>query len=247
MRIQKISFPKQQALCVFPEQRSDLAQAVSELQLEKGGPVIVLIGGDVEKQHALVTAKAVQTVSMLAEDMKALVICGGTDMGVMAGIGTARWKNHCKFPLVGIAPEELTTWPGGPRSEKFLWWGKQRWQLEPHHSHFILVPGSRFGDETPWIVETAALLSKGHSSVTILINGGEVSRREVEASLEQGRPVIALRRTGRLADELAQQPDRHKLITVVPADSAQRIIEAVQSALLVREGSVLSKPTISTS
>jgi hypothetical protein len=237
MRIQKISFPNQQALCVFPEQRSDLAQAVAELQLENDGPVIVLIGGDIEKQHAMVTAKAVQTVSMLAEDMKALVICGGTDMGVMAEIGRARWKNQCKFPLVGIAPEGLTAWPGGPRSEKFLWWGKERWQLEPHHSHFILVPGSQFGDEAPWIIEAATLLSKGHSSVTILINGGEVSRREVELSLEHGRPVVALRRTGRLADELAQQPDRHKLITVVPADSAQRIVEVVQSALSVRERS----------
>jgi hypothetical protein len=247
MRIQKISFPNQQALCVFPEKQSDLAQAVTELKLEEGRPVIVLIGGDIEKQHAMVTAKAIQTVSMLAEDMKALIISGGTDMGVMAEIGRARWKNHCKFPLMGITLEELAAWPGSPRSTKFLGWGKQRWQLEPHHSHFILVPGSQFGDEAPWIVEAATLLSKGHSSVTILINGGEISRKEVELSLEHDRPVIALRRTGRLADELAQQPNRHELVTVVPADSAQRIVEAVQSALSVRERSVLSKSTIRTS
>ena len=137
-------------------------------------------------------------------------------MGVMAEIGQIRWQNGYKFPLVGIAPEELVTWPGGPRSTKFLWWGKQRWQLEPHYSHFILVPGSQFGDESPWIVDTATILSKGHQSVTILINGGEVSRKDIELSLENGRPVIALSRTGRLADELARQPNRHKLITVFP-------------------------------
>jgi hypothetical protein len=45
MRIQKISFPNQQALCVFPEQRSNLAQAIPELHLEEDGPVTVLIGG----------------------------------------------------------------------------------------------------------------------------------------------------------------------------------------------------------
>ena len=137
-------------------------------------------------------------------------------MGVMAEIGQIRARNGYKFPLVGITPEELVTWPGGPRSTKFLWWGKQLWQLEPHYSHFILVPGSEFGDESPWIVDTATLLSKDQRSVTILINGGEVSRKDIELSLENGRPVIALSRTGRLADELARQPERNKLITRTP-------------------------------
>ena len=52
-------------------------------------------------------------------------------MGVMAEIGQMRLKNHYKFPLVGIAPEELVTWPDGPQGTKFLWMGKKRWQLEP--------------------------------------------------------------------------------------------------------------------
>ena len=66
---------------------------------------------------------------------------------------------------------------------------KKRWQLEPHYSHFILVPGSQFGDESAWIVDTATL-SKGNRSVTILINGGEISRKDIELSLEHSRPVI---------------------------------------------------------
>src|SRR5687768_7792538 len=109
--------------------------------------------------------------------------------------------------------------------------GKQRWQLEAHYSHFILVPGSQFGDESPWIVDTATLLSKEHRSVTILISGGEVSRKDIELSLEKGRPVIALSRTGRLADELARQPERNTLITVIPVHAEQRIGEAIQAAL----------------
>ena len=141
MRTQKIDFPNQLALCVFPDQRSDLEQAISELQLADNYPVIVLIGGGIDEQQAKVTRQAIQTVSRIAEDMKAAVICGGTDMGVMAEIGQVRWQNGYKFPLIGIAPEELVTWPGGPRSTKFLWWGKQRWALAPHYSHFILVPG----------------------------------------------------------------------------------------------------------
>ena len=158
-------------------------------------------------------------------------------MGVMAEIGQVRGLNHYKFPLVGIAPEELVAWPGGPRSTKFLWWGKKRWQLESHFSHFILVPGSQFGDESPWIVDTATILSKDHRSVTILINGGEVSRKDIQLSLENGRPVIVLSRTGRLADELARQPERNNLITILPVNAVQSIAEAVQAALSIKERS----------
>ena len=246
MRTQKIYFPDRQTLCVFPNERSNLGQAISELRLDSGYPVIVLIGGGIDEQEAAVTRRAIQTLANIAEDMNAAVICGGTDMGVMAEIGQIRWQNHYKFPLVGITLEELVTWPGGPRSTKFLWWGKQRWQLESHYPHFILVPGSQFGDESPWIVDTATILSKGHQCVTVLINGGEVSRKDIELSLENDRPVIALSRTGRLADELAGQPNRHKLITIVPANVEPLIVDVVQAALSVNERIVLPQFLFST-
>jgi hypothetical protein len=246
MRTQKIDFPNQSALCVFPDQRSELEQAISELQLVDNYPVIVLIGGGIDEPQAKVTRQAVQTISRIAEDMSAAVICGGTDMGVMAEIGRVRWQNGYKFPLIGIAPEALVTWTEGPRSTKLLWWGTQRWALAPYYSHFILVPGDQFGDESPWIVDTATVLSQGHKSVTILVNGGEVSRKDINLSLELARPVIALSRTGRLADELSRQPNRNKLITVVPANAEQRIVEIVQAVLSVNDRIVLPQPLVST-
>ena len=235
MRTQTVYFPHRQARCVFPADRSELEQATSELHLRGRYPVIVLIGGEIDEQQADTTKRAIQTIAKTAEAINAVVICGGTDMGVMAEIGQIRGLNHYKFPLVGIAPEELVTWPGSPRSTKFLWWGKQRWQLEHHHSHFILVPGSQFGDEFPWIVDTASLLSKDHRSVTILISGGEVSRKDIQLSLDNGRPVIVLSRTGRLADELARQPERNNLITVLPANAVQSLAEVVQATLSIKE------------
>jgi hypothetical protein len=241
MHTQIINFPNRKTLCVFPDEPSNLGQAISELKLENNYPVIVLIGGDIDKEQAVVTQQAVQTISRIAEDMKALVICGGTDMGVMAEIGQTRSQHGYKFPLVGVAPADLVTWPDGPHSTNFLWWGKKHWQLEPHYSHFILVPGSKFGDESPWIVDAATILSKGHHAVTVLINGGEVSRKDIGLSLEHGRSVIVLSRTGRLADEIARQPNRHKLITVVPANIEQRIVEVVQAALSINERVVLPK------
>lgn len=237
MRTQKINLPDRQTLCVFPAERSNLAQATSELGLKGSYPVIVLIGGEIDEQQADVTRRAIQAISKLAEDLNAVVICRGTDMGIMAEIGQIRSGNGYKFPLVGVTPEELVTWPGGPHSGKFFGWGEKRRQLEPHYSHFILVPGNQFGDEAPWIVDTATLLSKEHQSVTILISGEEGSRKDIELSLEIGRPVIALSRTGRLADNLAREPERDKLIMIIPANAEQRIVEAIQAALSIDERS----------
>ena len=163
--------------------------------------------------------------------MNALVVCRGTDMGIMAEIGQIHSKRGYTFPLVGIAPEELVTWKDGPASTKKLWWGKQRWQLEPHYTHFILVPGSEFGDESLWIVAAASLLSKNHRSVTVLINGGDESRKDIDLSLKDERPIIALSRTGRLADELSRSPSRNQMISIAPANADQRILDLIQAAL----------------
>lgn len=238
MRTQTIDFGTRKTLCVFPEERSDLAQAISEFHLESNYPVIVLIGGAIKERDAKATERAIQTITKLAQEMNMLVICGGTDMGVMAEIGQIRSQSGYTFPLIGITLEELVTWPQGPKSTKFLWWGTQRWQLEPHYSHFILVPGHEFGDESAWIVDAATILSKENKSVTILINGGEISRKDIQLSLEIGRPVIALSRTGRLADEISRDFDRNKLITVVSANAEEQIINVVQAILSVKERSV---------
>lgn len=239
MRTEVINFQDQQTLCAFPTDRSELAQAVSELGLHDHSPVIVLIGGGIDAAQADTIRRAVVCIATAAETQNAILICGGTDMGVMAEIGQVRLQKKFKFPLLGIAPEQLVTWPGGPHSGKFLGWGEKRWQMEPHYSHFILVPGDQFGDESAWIIDAATTLSKEHASVTVLIGGGEISAKDIDLSLAMGRPVLALSRTGRLADELSRQPNRHKLIAVIPANAEQRITEAVQTALL---GTTVAKP-----
>jgi len=235
MRTQIIDFPDRKTLCIFPEEHSNLEQALSELHLEGGYPVIVLIGGAIEELQAKATLRAIQAITKLAQEMNILVICGGTDMGVMAAIGQVRSQNGYTFPLIGITLEDLVAWPDGPQSTKFLWWGIKRWQLEPHYPYFILVPGNHFGDESSWIVDAATMFSKGFQSVTILINGGEISRKDIQLSLEAGRKVIALSRTGRLADEISRDFDRNGLITVISANSEERIADTIRSILQIDE------------
>lgn len=245
MRTRKIRFPNQQSLCVFPSEPSELSQAILDLKLSGGQPVIVLIGGEIDEQHAEIIRRGIQALSSVAEDLRAVVISAGTEIGVIAEIGQARRQAGQTYPLVGIAPEELVTWPGGPRNIGFLGLAKKRWPLEPHYSHFMLVPGRQFGDESHWIVDAATALSRGCASVTILINGGDVAQKDIKLSIGNGRPVIALGGTGQLANELASEPDRHSLITVVPANAENRINEAIRAALSVLESSELSTSLVS--
>lgn len=231
MRKQTISFPERHVLCVFPEKPEDLAEAISGMGLNDSYPVIVLIGGNIEEKYVVVSEQAIQTIAKIADEIKGLVICGGTDIGVMAEIGQIRSAHQYQFPLVGITLEKLVTWPGGPRSTDLLWWGTKRWQLEPHYSHFILVPGSEFGDESAWIVDAATIISKGRRSVTILINGGKVSEKDINLSVASGRAVIALGGTGRLANDLALEHDISALIRVIPANDEEHMEATIRKAL----------------
>ena len=75
--------------------------------------------------------------------------------------------------------------------------------LEPHHTHFVLVPGKAWGDEAPWIARVANELSYKAPSVTILINGGKIAWLDVTSSVKARRPVVVLAGSGRTADTLA--------------------------------------------
>jgi hypothetical protein len=104
--------------------------------------------------------------------------------------------------------------------------------LQPHHTHFLLVPGDRWGDESPWIARVATLLAGEAPSVTVLVNGGEISRQDVAHSLAAGRPVLVVSGTGRLADELAGTRERSPLLQVVDlAAGAGAVAGCLRAAL----------------
>jgi hypothetical protein len=120
-------------------------------------------------------------------------------------------------------------------------WGKERWPLSTGYSNFILAPGSHYGEDSPWIADAAAWLSQGNRSVTILANGGSVSQIDVTLSLESGRPIVVLAGTGRLADNIANQPDRYALITPVQAGDGDALCKMLQSILQVSNPKMVSR------
>jgi len=126
-----------------------------------------------------------------------MIVDGGTDSGVMRLVGRARAATRGRFPLVGVAavgtvvvPEERTSMPGAA-------------ELESNHTFFLLVPGTRWGDESRWISEVAGVAAAGRPSVTVLVNGGEIAYQDVASSLDAGRRVVVLAGSGRTADAIA--------------------------------------------
>ncbi len=65
------------------------------------------------------------------------------------------------------------------------------------------MPGSKWGDESAWIADVATQLAAGAPSVTVLINGDEVTWEDARQSVRAGRLVITIADSGRTADLLA--------------------------------------------
>jgi hypothetical protein len=139
----------------------------------------------------------VEGVAALAAAEGLTVITGATDAGIFSLLGPA--MDGRQAPLVGVAPEALVSWPG-MRSRAGL---ADLEPLEPHHSHFLLVKGHEWGDETTTMMELVGALGRIAPSVAVLCGGGTVARAEALAHVRAGRPLVVVAGSGRFADEIA--------------------------------------------
>ena len=177
---------------------------ISALEIKKPATVLLLIGGADDLDPALNTQiepLLEHGLALAAADTNALIIDGGTRAGVMERIGKVIARSGRVTPLLGIAPAEKVTYPGGP-AEGSIPGGAA---LDPNHSHFVLVEGSQWSDGTEVMFKLVSELAKESRVVVILINGGNEAREEVLRAGKLGWPVIAIQGSGRLADDIAAQ------------------------------------------
>jgi hypothetical protein len=66
------------------------------------------------------------------------------------------------------------------------------------------VEGNAWGDETRTLLAAAERLGRGRSIVFVLANGGGISKQEVLRAVELGWPIVLVKGSGRLADELSR-------------------------------------------
>jgi hypothetical protein len=185
----------------FVTELTDLNQYVQETELAEPRMTLVIVGGasglDNDQQTQL-DGLFHRVLAPLAEEMQLYVVDGGTDAGVMRLMGQARTAINGTFPLIGVAPRSLVNLPD------HLVDHPDASTLEPNHTHCILVPGEKWGDESPWISQIATHLSGPHESMTILINGGSVTVQDAYASVNAGREIVIIAGTGRVADDIVQ-------------------------------------------
>ena len=119
------------------------------------------------------------------------VVTGGTDAGIFSlfGKGIEKWGKRAT--VVGVVPEKLVKWPGGGAGDTYL---------EPHHSHFVLVDGKEWGDETATIYALIGEWGRTCPTVAVFAGGGEVTLGEMRSNLRQRRRMILLSGSGRTTD-----------------------------------------------
>jgi hypothetical protein len=127
------------------------------------------------------------------------VLDGGTRAGVMALMGQALAAAGRSAPYIGVLPAHATAGPGGAQGEDML---------EPHHSHFVLVQSGQWGAESKFMAGLATHLAGPARSLVLLVNGGQVALQDLEFNLRQGRQVVILAGSGRLADQIAAEARR---------------------------------------
>jgi SLOG in TRPM, prokaryote len=161
-------------------------------------PVLVSVGGasGMTPDHLAVMAKALEHIVPALDGWGVTIVDGGTDSGVMKVMGQLRAAAGARFPLVGVAAEGTVIVPGIPARPDAA-------ALEPHHTQVLLVPGQTWGDESPWLSRVATAIADGQPSLTLVVNGGEITYDDIDHSLQADRPVIILAGTGRTADTIA--------------------------------------------
>ena len=219
----------------------ELTSRLTELDLRTPRPVLVLVGGAdglTDAQLTRLRPLFEEGLAPLADALGACVIDGGTDAGVMALIGQARAKLGASFPLIGVTASG-TIKPDDSADGRAV-----AASLEPNHTHVVLVPGAKWGDESQWLADVASWVASDAQSVTVVVNGGKVTVDDAERSVTAGRPVLVVAGSGRAADELAaalQEPSQDQraaklagsgLVEVVDlADGPQAIARAVAAVL----------------
>lgn len=137
-------------------------------------------------------------VAAMVLDDDLTVVTGGTDAGVIAILGQGLARRNPRAPVIGVAPAGRVLWRGqtsGPADDAV--------DLEPGHTHFVLVDGEDWGDETPLLLNIVDELASQAPVVVVLASGGSIARRELIGLVERGHRVVVLGDSRRLAGEVA--------------------------------------------
>jgi hypothetical protein len=207
-----IPFPAGQvALAVRAGPATDLPAAIRGMGLTTGVPTIVVVGaGTRPAQVSRLGPLLEKVVVRVADAVDATVVDDGAAGGVAALLGQIRLRRKAGFALLGVAPDDGRHVDGAG--------------LDPEHTHFVLVPAGAPDARAAWVAAVAGAVAGGNGSVALVTGGGEPAWDDVVEHVRAGRAVLAVARTGGVADHLAAA------LAGRPADA--------RAAMLARTGNV---------
>lgn len=209
-----------------------LADCLAALGLHPAHATLVIVGGASgldEVRYTQLQTLFERVLAPLAQSLQLNVVDGGTDTGVMRLMGRARTHIRGSFPLIGVAPQGLAYLPGEEPPQP------DAAPIELHHTHCLLIPGQQWGDESPWIAAVASQLAAHSPSITVLVNGGDVTWQDACASTEAGREVVIMAGSGRAADTLADALSGQAIEHPESADLSQLLGSGLLSAMQLEE------------
>src|SRR6185369_831855 len=190
------------AVAVKVDPTADPVDILAALEIGRPASVVLLIGGADELNPNLnpqIELLLRDGLLAAAAESDALILDGGTEAGLMALVGRVVAQSRRVTTLVGVAPAGKVTYPGAAEAGS----PGALAQLDPNHSHFVLVDGAEWSTGTDMMFKLAGELSQTARVVVLLINGGKETLDEVSRSVGQRWPVIVINGSGRLADEIA--------------------------------------------
>ena len=155
-RVETALFPNgSRARVLQISQHTRVDDVVDALELPTPHAVVILNGSTAKVAPELETQLAgilQDGLARFAAEEQLTLITGGTDAGIFHLLGEGFGKFGRPAACIGIAVADLVTWtdPAGDRVP-----------LEPHHSHFVLVQGHDWGDETEAMYGLVDRLARG--------------------------------------------------------------------------------------
>ncbi len=204
LKTQNIVFPNgNSAHTVFAPIGTNARDLLQLLNIPAYNDLIMLVGGASlmdEKLYPNLESLFTHGIAHLAVIRKALIIDGGSQAGVMELMGKGVVAQQHRFPLLGISPGGVVTYPGKSSHDTV---DHEHVPLDPNHSHFVLVQTDEWGGETEIMYQLAQLYAQSCPSVAMVVNGGSIAKKEILYNVRQGRPIILFTGSGRAADEIA--------------------------------------------
>jgi len=192
------------AWAVIPPKNVGYPEILQALTIQEAKALIIVIGGaknlDNSRKDTLYPLFS-NGIASTASEIGALIIDGGTQAGVMELMGQGVAEQEHQSVLLGVAPEDKVTY----QSQLADGTSDGKTHLDPNHSHFVLVKGGKWGDETATMFGLARELAQHAPVVTVLAGGRDIAKQEMLQSVRQGWPVIVITGSGELADDVANR------------------------------------------